>query len=384
MELAVTVAGAVAASHHPLPPPAEENPKKRRKEGVDDTDSEEPLVAVQLSGMDGMEDDGCTKICWPARLLAPYTGSLEAFWKAQPRVVRPLRESYASSFLRMDGVNATTTLRDHDRGARRTIKLYAKDNIRVTKTKAIITSSGYESHDVGLANNFAECTGVYQLISALWQYTTNLFLIRRDDFSGLLMLRVLHDIKFFIPVLSSAGFLSKAQRDAKQVEIVRHFIDESLEENSTRGRLGLPPMVYEESLKKARSAAGLIFSGSGTSLGLDVGLDAAGLDPYSCKSSSTSASASALLPQGPQLSQMLQLPPPPPPAQPRPQSQRPSRTQRRVAAAVQRHVSAAAVAGGAATGAAATSVAPAGGVAVPRDNLCRDWNLGRCLRPTCK
>merc|ERR1719178_400765 len=115
MELAVTVAGAVAASHHPPPPPVEGNPKKRRKEGVDDTDSEEPLVAVQLSGMDGMEVDGCTKICWPARLLAPYTGSLEAFWKAQPRVVHPLRESYASSFLRMDGVNATTTLRDHDR-----------------------------------------------------------------------------------------------------------------------------------------------------------------------------------------------------------------------------------------------------------------------------
>ena len=364
------MAAAVAVAAMTPSSSAVETTRKRKKEGVDDTDEEEPLLAVTLSGVDGLEDDGCTRICWQARLLPPYTGSLEAYWSAQPRVVHPLRESYCSSYLRMDEVNSTTTLRDHDRGAKRTIKLYSKDNIRVTKTKAIITSTGYESHDIGLANSFAECTGVYQLISALWQYTTNLFIIRRDDFSGLLMLRVLHDIKFFIPILSSVGFLNKSQKDAKQMEIVRHFIDASFEENSTRGRSGKPPMVYEESLKKARSAAGLIFSGSGTSLGLDVGLDAAGLDPYSCKGTSAAA------PWTGTMSHQLGLPPPPPPPpQPQSQPQRPSRNQRRVAAAVQRQT--------AGPGMAPSTTAPAG-TGAATNQLCRDWNLGRCTRPTCK
>ena len=341
--------------------------KKRKKEGVDDLDEEEPLVPVVLAGVDGVEDDGCTKLCWPARKLPPYTGTLETFWRAQPQVIRPLRESYDTSYLRMDTVNATTTLRDHDRGAKRTIKQYAKDNIRVTKTKAIITSSGFESHDVGLANNFAECTGVYQLISALWQYTTNLFVIRRDDFSGLLMLRVLHDIKFFLPFLNSIP-LTKALKDAKQVEIVQHFIDTSLAENSTRGRAGRPPLVYEESLRMARSSAGLIFSGTGTSLGLDVGLDAFGLDPYSCHGGvgATGAKAPpAATGHALQLPQQLQQ---------QQQSAQLSKRQRQLAGAAlrqqQQQQAQAAGASGAGT--------------MARDMLCRDWNNGNCRRPTCK
>lgn len=68
---------------------AEAGQRKRKKDGVDDLDEEEPLLAVVLAGVDGVEDDGCTKLCWPARQLPPFTGTLEVFWRAQPMVVRP-------------------------------------------------------------------------------------------------------------------------------------------------------------------------------------------------------------------------------------------------------------------------------------------------------
>ena len=256
-------------------------PRKKKKEGVDDGDEEEEVVPVQFAGIDGQKDDGQDVICWQLRtgLLRPYTGDLREFWKRQPRVLHPIREAYDTSFLGQDPVNPLVTKRDHDRGAPRTAKQYLKVNLRVTKTKASITSSGLESHDVGLAKDYQEPTGVYQLMSGLWQYARNLFMIRRDDYSGFVMLAVLHDIKFFQPVLL-AKVVGKSQRDSKQLECLKHFIDEAMARNSIRGKQGKPPMVYEELLSLARSSANLIYSGTGVGLDWQVDHGTCAIDPY--------------------------------------------------------------------------------------------------------
>ena len=250
---------------------------KKRKVGVDDHDEEEDLVKVRFENLT-IEDDGENSISWEARSLRPYTGPLEKFWAKQPRVARPLRESFDTTFLRMDPVNGSVTLRDHDRGAQRTIKQYAKVNVRVTKTKAVISTSGFETHDVGLSKDFTECTGVYQIVSALWQYTTNLWMIRRDDYSGLLMLQVLHDVKFMLPVIIPR-FPDKTRREEKQLEVLKYFIDEAFASNSQRGRAGKPPMQYEDYMRLVRSAAGKVFGGAGVAFALDAGNSP--VEPYS-------------------------------------------------------------------------------------------------------
>ena len=176
--------------------------KKKKKVGVDDEDEEEILTPVVFDLAKISDDDGVDTICWEVRdKLRPYTGDLKEFWARQPRVVRPLREAIDADHLRLDGVNGTVTLRDHDRGAKRTIKQYAKANIQVARSKAYFTNVGHESHDVGLVKDYVECTGTYQIISALWQYAWNVWMIRRDDHSGFLMLAVLHHCKFFLPIL---------------------------------------------------------------------------------------------------------------------------------------------------------------------------------------
>ena len=257
--------------------------KKKKKDEVDNNSVEEPLVPVVFTGLDG-EDDGVSKICWEIRSrLRPYVGSQEQFWEKQPQVVHPLQESYDTDFLRLDPVNSQVTLRDHDRGATRTIKQYLKQNIRVEKTKLVTDGMGYESNDVGIRREYAESTGVYQIVSGLWQYQTNLWMIRRDDHSGVLLLRMLHDVKFFLPTLL-AKFADKATRDARQLEVVRYFVDECLRQNSQRGRQGKPPLNYDEVRKVAKSALHNIYSGSGVSLGGDFDLDACSFDPYTAGS----------------------------------------------------------------------------------------------------
>ena len=44
----------------------------------------------------------------------------------------------------------------------------------------------------------------------------NLFLVRRDDYSGLVILKVLHDVKYFQPVLMSKE-VGKKQRETRLV-----------------------------------------------------------------------------------------------------------------------------------------------------------------------
>ena len=257
-----------------------EGDKKKSKQGVDDNDHEEELTPVEFDLSKVEDDDGVSAICWEIRnKLRPYTGDWATFWKNQPRVVRPLRESLDTDFLRMDSVNGTVTLRDHDRGAIRTIKQYSKANIRVAKSKAFFSNVGHETHDVGLVKDYEECTATYQIISALWQYATNVWMIRRDDWSGFLMLKILHDVKFFLPLLIHK-ISDKATRDRKQVEVVRWFCDQVLEQNSMRGRSKRSPLEYDEVRRVANSAANMIYAGSGVGMGWDLDVGACQFDPY--------------------------------------------------------------------------------------------------------
>ena len=103
--------------------------------------------------------------------------------------------------------------------------------------------------------------------------------IRRDDNSGVLLLRLLHDVKFFLPTLL-AKFPDKATRDKKQLEVVTYFVDECLRQNSQRGRQGREPLGYEEALRVAKSSLHNIYSGSGVGLVGDYDSDACSFDPY--------------------------------------------------------------------------------------------------------
>ena len=254
--------------------------KRSKKDEVDNNSEEEPLVPVVIPGLD-VEDNAVDKICWEIRSrVRSYVGPQAEFWARQPQVVHPLRECYDTSHLRLDPVNAQVTLRDHDRGASRTIKQYLKQNIRVEKTRLSFGGSvDHDVNDVGLRKDYVESTRVYQVISALWQYQSNLWMIRRDDHSGVLLLRLLHDVKFFLPTLL-AKFPDKATRDKKQHEVVTYFVDECLRQNSQRGRQGREPLGYEEALRVAKSSLHNIYSGSGVGLVGDYDSDACSFDPY--------------------------------------------------------------------------------------------------------
>ena len=256
--------------------------KKRKKDSLDDLDEEEELVPVKFDGLVG-EDDGVDKICWEVRTkLPPFNGDQDLYWSKQPRVRHPARETVNAEHLRMDPVNPRVTLRDHDRGAPRTIKQYSKDNIRVVKTRILTDTRGVEKHDIGLAREYVDPQGVYQVMSAIHQYQSNLSMIRPDDWSGSLMLRILHDVKYFLPIIVTR-VRSKVEMDKKQLDMIIWFADQVLDRNSARGRAGKSPLKYEEVRAIAVSASNLVFGGSGIGLGWDIDMASCSLDPYTAR-----------------------------------------------------------------------------------------------------
>jgi hypothetical protein len=69
--------------------------------------------------------------------------------------------------------------------------------------------------------------------------------IRPDDFSGHLMLKTLHDVRFF------AG---ACRRDAKlQQRMIKDFMDNTFRKNALRGRCKEPPLDHRQVLEEARS-----------------------------------------------------------------------------------------------------------------------------------
>ena len=124
-----------------------------------------------------------------------------------------------------------------------------------------------------------ECQGVYQVMSAIFQYQSNLAMIRPDDWSGDVMIRVLHDVKYFLPIIITR-VRGKVEMDKAQLEMVIWFADQVLDRNATRGRAGKSPLKYEEVRAIAVSASNLLFGGSGIGLGWDIDMASCKLDPY--------------------------------------------------------------------------------------------------------
>ena len=85
--------------------------RKTEKDGLDDNVEEEDLTPVVFEGLDG-SDNGVDVICWDIRTrLPPFTGDWKEFWKKDPRVSYPVRESLDTAFLRMDPVNVNVKVR---------------------------------------------------------------------------------------------------------------------------------------------------------------------------------------------------------------------------------------------------------------------------------
>ena len=101
-----------------------------------------------------------------------------------------------------------------------------------------IQASGEDGENiVTVGQNWLEVDSCRELVEALHNYSACLFQVRPWDWSGLVLMRVVHEVSYFATVTHD---------NAQQRTLLEKFIDELLTINRQRLMQEKPPSTYRE------------------------------------------------------------------------------------------------------------------------------------------
>ena len=192
--------------------------KRKRKDEQEDSDDEEVAGPVLIDvEQHHLKDDAHTILDWVARGIRPYNGGdLPAYWDKRPRRDEPVLEDLKMAHLTKVPINPTVLAKAHDRGLETTAKQWLSTNysVRNNDCKMRVTDKGMAG---AFFYDFQEAKGVWECVDAVFNYAMSLMMIRPDDWTGLLLLRTLHECRYFC----------HPQFDAKmQKELIMAFFDQ--------------------------------------------------------------------------------------------------------------------------------------------------------------
>lgn len=171
-------------------------------------------------------------------------GTQTEFWKNQKQFAKPIKEDLLDSHLTSSAVNPKVIAKMHDRGAEVNAKLFLEGNANVDHRPGKIKLE--DDHTAGsFQRDYVELQGVWQAVDAAWNYATALRSIRPGDHSGHLILKTLHDVRFFV---------GACRKDSKrQQKMILDFMNNVFRKNSLKGRCREPPLDWKQVMDEARS-----------------------------------------------------------------------------------------------------------------------------------
>ena len=214
---------------------------KRKKPDDDFEEHPEDLILVDVPNHH-IKDDGAKVGDWVARSLKPWTGDQEELWKNKKRVSRPVLQDLKDGHLSRGYVNPRLVARLHDRGAELCLRQFFHKNANVTERKGKLKVDN-EANCAAYTYDYVEPQTVWECVDAIFHYVTALRSVRLEDYSGLVLLRALHDVRFF------AG---ANKTDKAQAAMITKFVNYVFVQNSMRGRSLEPPLPYKETLEVAK------------------------------------------------------------------------------------------------------------------------------------
>ena len=139
-------------------------------------------------------------------------------------------------------VNPRLVARLHDRGAELCLRQFYHKNANVTERKGRLRVDN-ETNSAAYTFDYVEPQTVWECVDAVFHYVTALWSVRAEDYSGLVLLRALHDVRYF------AG---ANKTDKAQAAMITKFVNIVFVQNSMRGRSLEPPLPYKETLEVAK------------------------------------------------------------------------------------------------------------------------------------
>ena len=233
--------------------------KRGREEGVDDKIRADPPVTNDFKNLqvsDGL-DDAHSKICWEVRRQwRTINKDPTDYWKDEgedkgwPRKIEP--NLAGQVFLdhlvpHMISDKALSWLHDVSKTLEVRYFLHSNSKTRSKKNKRMeIEARESEGGDGGMHVetyiSWNEAGTVKEMVQAVLNYTAAVFMVRPWDFSGLVLIRCLHDVNFFALTSRSA----KEQRD-----LVSEFVEDCFLANARAMAKGKHPLTHKEALELA-------------------------------------------------------------------------------------------------------------------------------------
>ena len=195
---------------------------KKKRSKSDDGEEEQVKSVPKLVRLENhlMEDDAHTICDWKVRFsIRPYNGgNWKLYWEKRPMKDDPVIEDLDLSHLTKSPINPNVIAKVHDRGCQTSAKQWLSSNYSVEEKGGKIRATDDKSAGAFVLS-YDEPKGVWEAVDAVHNYTMVLGQVRPDDWSGRLLLNVLHNCRMF----SHQKFTDKVQR-----ELIMDFFDQVL------------------------------------------------------------------------------------------------------------------------------------------------------------
>ena len=228
---------------------------KRERETEGKKERPDP-VKMEVWSTKGEEllDNNHDVLAWtPRRLYRQPNQNPQEYWKEAkyPTEVKPnLRGGLFLRHLMPLTLSGKAIGWGHDRTATTSIKYYTHSQSdsavnRKKKSRIEVEEDGenVQSRVVSVGQEWNDTSGITEVVEATHNWAAIKFMTCPWDWSGLLLLRILHDASFFGEVTTTEG---------TQKELLERFVNEFMMENRHRAMNEQCPMVYEEAVELAQ------------------------------------------------------------------------------------------------------------------------------------
>ena len=214
---------------------------------------DKPVLVVWSEMGEQAVDNNHDVFAWAARRQYRQPNSEPCkYWDDAKYVleVKPnLREGLYLTHLMPLGLSAKALSWGHDLVATVAVRYFthsqAMQGAKKKRSNIVIEEDEekMQSRVMSMAQEWAEVSGLTEIMEAVFNWSSVRFMTAPWDWSGILLLRVLHDVSFFTHASDS---------EDSQKAVAEKFIDEFLTQNRRRLMSGKPPLIYRKALLLAQ------------------------------------------------------------------------------------------------------------------------------------
>ena len=235
----------------------------KRKRDASSSESDDDQSPLLINKTFKVKDNGHDILDFDVRnKLRTINAKPETYYKHLAKKVEPQLETIEVDHLTANTVNPRIIKKVHDATSHLELKYFDAGNITV-ESRAPKASFKTRGGDIqtDLALDWIEPDTVWQCIDALLNYCTTVYSVRRDDYTPWVIMKVLHEIRYF----------SICKEPKLQKKVITEFVNCIFRKNEANARKRSPPVEFTDALKIAENELKKV----------GIGGNYYGIEPYS-------------------------------------------------------------------------------------------------------